>query len=140
MGDRLAEQFDQPLADQLVILLPLAYARVWFANTGAPFSDAFCYTDGANSSVLVPLHDLPVWPELLAFATQEASERTEEEMLLVAGHSAEFKVLDEMSRINPDYPISAVKLSPLAVSNDYLLPAHLRPVIAKRPWWKFWGK
>jgi hypothetical protein len=81
---------DRPVAVQLIVLLPDAYARVGLDGCGVLFSNEYlCLGEGGVPCRQGWLDDLPVWREAIAFARQEVTNGASGDALLaVAGRSA----------------------------------------------------
>jgi hypothetical protein len=83
------------LAARVVEFLPIAYCRLLLLKSGVQFSDTF--TRSASPLKIQSLSSEPVWVSLLAYAESEIREgATSQDILMVAGRSAEFQAINKM--------------------------------------------
>jgi hypothetical protein len=88
--------FDQALATRLVEFIPLAYSRVWLADSGVQFEDYYlrASADGKTYTEHM-LKDVPVYREAVAAAQSEiAAGSGFDELLPIIGRCAEFKAIN----------------------------------------------
>lgn len=91
---------ERSLAARIVEFLPIAYCRVLLLKSGVQFSNSF--TRSASPLKTQSLSSEPVWLPFLAYAESEIrSGATSEEILMVAGRSAEFHAINQMLHKNP---------------------------------------
>jgi hypothetical protein len=88
---------DRELAARLVEFLPMAYCRVVLGNSGTQFSNTFRRRLENGELREKSLSSEPVWQASLEFARSEAkSGIAGKDLLLVASHSAEFDVVNQL--------------------------------------------
>ena len=88
---------ERSLAARMVEFLPIVYCRLLLLNSGVQFSNSF--TRGTSSPRVQSLSLEPVWVPLLAYAESEMrGGLTKEQILMVAGRSAEFQAINELLR------------------------------------------
>jgi len=91
----VGEGIERSLAAHIVEFLPLAYCRVLFLNSGVRFSDSF--TRSTSPPKMHSFSLLPEWVFFLAHAESEIRRgATRQEILMVAGRSAEFQAINQL--------------------------------------------
>jgi hypothetical protein len=86
---------ERSLAARIVEFLPMAYCRVLFLNSGVQFSKSF--TRAASPLKVQSLSLEPVWVPFLAYAESEIGAGSRrDELLMVAGRSAEFHAINQL--------------------------------------------
>jgi len=88
--------FDQALATRLVEFIPLAYSRVWLADSGVQFEDYYLRVSADGKTYTEHnLEDEPVYREAVAAAQSEiAAGSGFDELLPIVGRSSEFKAIN----------------------------------------------
>jgi len=91
----LARGISRRLAARLIEFVPMAYCQVVLGKLGIRFSESF--RRGGTQSRSRPLSSEPVWRAACSLAASEASQGIgQQEMLLVAGRSAEFQAVNNL--------------------------------------------
>jgi len=92
---------ERSLAARIVEFLPIAYCRVLLVKSGVQFSNIF--TRAGSPLNVQSLSCVPIWVPLLAYAEAEIREgATRQEILMVAGRSAEFQAINQMLNNNAE--------------------------------------
>jgi hypothetical protein len=103
---------ERSLASRIVEFLPIAYCRVLFINSGVQFSNSF--TRGMSPLKIQSLSLVPEWVFFLAYAEREIRRgATKQELLMVAGRSAEFQAVNRM--LNKKAELKNIVLSPIVL-------------------------
>ena len=98
---------EKSLAARMVEFLPIAYCRVLLLNSGVRFSNSFIRGSKTQSLSLEP-----VWVPVLAYAESEIrGAATNQDIILVAGRSAEFQAINEM--LNKKAELKNIVLTPI---------------------------
>lgn len=122
-------------AARMVEFIPMAFCRVFLEHTGAGFADTF-----RRGSPHAPSRDLltePVWRAALEYAREEVRRGvTEEDVLALAGRSAEFNAASQLMT-------DGSKLSDIRFTEPLLMWPEEGPDVtavaaATKPWWRFW--
>jgi len=118
----------------MVEFIPMAFCRVFLEHTGAGFADTF-----RRGSPHAPSRDLltePVWRAALEYAREEVRRGvTEEDVLALAGRSAEFNAASQL--MTEGNQLSSIRFTePLLVWPEEG-PA-MDQTAATKPWWRFW--
>ena len=86
---------DRSLAARIVEFLPIAYCRVLLVKSGVQFSNSF--TRAGSPLKVQSLSSVAIWVPLLAYAEANIREgATSQEILMVAGRSAEFQAVNQL--------------------------------------------
>lgn len=86
---------ERSLAARLVEFLPIAYCRILLLKSGVQFSNTF--TRSASPLKIQSLSSEPVWVPFLAYAESEIRKgASRQEILIIAGRSAEFDAVNQM--------------------------------------------
>jgi hypothetical protein len=108
----VAEGFEPTVAARLVELLPMAYCRVLFENSGVRFSNSFLRKPAAGEASERLLSSDPVWAEVMLFARNEAERGiSRRDLLSVACRGAEFDAVNQM--LNKGSRLSDIILTPM---------------------------
>jgi len=88
---------DWSMAVQLLYLLPTAYTRLILADSVAYFPETYLCNDGKGGiREWNRFDEIPLWPEVIAFAKHEISSGVKGDTLgLVAGRCAEFGAINQ---------------------------------------------
>ncbi|MCC6538969.1 MAG: hypothetical protein IT162_15550 [Bryobacterales bacterium] len=134
-----ATGIDRRTAARMVEFIPMAFCRVFLEHTGAEFAGTF-----RRGSPQAPSRDLltePVWRAALAYAREEVRRGvTEEDVLALAGRSAEFNVASQL--MTGDTKLSEIRFTePLLMWPEEGPDTAAAPAAAgggNKPWWRFW--
>lgn len=86
---------ERSLAARIVEFLPIAYCRVLLRKSGVQFSNSFIRVGSPLETQ--SLSSIPLWSSLVAYAESEPGRgATSQQILMVAGRSAEFQAINEM--------------------------------------------
>jgi len=89
---------DSSFAGKLLLLLPMVYCRILFADSGAKFAETYCWRlpDGRISAEQ-PLSSEPIWGAAFGFARTEVERGVSpSDLIAVAGRSAEFDAANKL--------------------------------------------
>jgi len=101
----------RPLAARLVEFLPSAYCRALLRKSGVQFSDSF--TRRTSKEEPKSLSSEPIWIDALEYAeTEMRKDATRDEILMVAGRSAEFQGINQM--LHKGSQLKNLALTPLS--------------------------
>ena len=144
--------FNANLVHQTESLATIAFGRLYFEHLGISYSPTIirAMRDG---SVLqdVPLMSLPAYNRGRAVGAQMREELSDDDFLSLCAYNAESNaILQVLEGQSADADLSGISLYPCVVPDygvsDQTMEAALevlngmlsKPVLAKKPWWKFW--
>jgi hypothetical protein len=138
----LAHGIERPMAAQLVIILPYAYARVGLAGCGVMFSNEYiCLAEGAEPCRQGCLDDLPLWREAIAFARHEVANGAGGDALLaVAGRSAQVNSINKA--LHDGKKLQHLVLGPtVSLWPEFAASLDWGPIAEQKlPWWRLWTR
>jgi len=103
---------ERSLAAHIVEFLPSAYCRVLFLNSGVQFSNSFTRTESPRK--IQSFSWLPIWVPFLAYAESEIRRGVgRDELLMVAGRSAEFHAINQL--LDQGSELKNVVLTPMSL-------------------------
>lgn len=128
----VASGCDQTTASRLVEFMPLGFTRVMLADSGVKFSQTFVrvQTDGEYSAEIL-LSDEPVFVAATSVAQAGV---VREEMIAVAGRSAEFHAINE-ALYKGSQLSNLVCSPPVLMWGESVMPSQRR-----RRWWQVWRR
>lgn len=86
-----------PTAARLVVLIPIAYGRIILERAGACLSATFREERSQGMSKELALTSEPLWDPIITFAKNEVAQgASSQEIMLIAGRSAEFEAANQL--------------------------------------------
>ncbi len=93
----ILQGIDKNIAKKIIQFVPLAFCRVILESSGIVFSNYYQVSEyNGEISELRPLQDEEVFNEAIAIAIANSSSLCGDELLVIAGRSAEFNVINEL--------------------------------------------
>ena len=103
---------ERSLAAHIVEFLPSAYCRVLFLKSGVQFANSFTRTESPRK--IQSFSWLPIWVPFLAYAESEVRRGVgRDELLMVAGRSAEFHAINQL--LDKGSELRNVVLTPMSL-------------------------
>lgn len=127
---------DRSMAVQLVYLLPTAYTRLILADSVAYFPETYLCNDGKGGvREWNRFDEIPLWPEVIAFAKHEISSGVKGDALgLVAGRCAEFDAINQALHAGESIE-NLVCMPPMFMLQEFSAAVGLRP---RQFFWQAW--
>jgi hypothetical protein len=92
-----AKGVGNPTAARLVVLIPIAYGRIILQRAGARLSPTFREKGSQGISNERALTSEPLWEPIITFAKNEVAQgASSQEIMLIAGRSAEFEAANQL--------------------------------------------